>query len=847
MCGKEQGVPIAASVRETLEYPKVLARLARNCGYGPARERAEALEPATAVPTVRRMLAETEEARTLLAAMPEIGTGGARDIREAVRLAALGVTLNPAQLLDVRDTAVAARTLRRTLTRLPEGADRYPILLDHVGQLEDFASLETQITVAISPRGEVLDGASDELRRIRISIRSAQSRLMEYLNNFIRGPRAAALQEMLITEREGRFVVPVRAEARGQVPGVVHGSSASGQTLYVEPLEAVELNNRWRGLQMEEEREIERILQALTAAVGREADGLVRAVNGLAAIDFALAKARLAAEMQAVPPRLWTADMARRETAPESGAHRSLRLDLIRARHPLLSGNVVPIDVTLGEQFRVLVITGPNTGGKTVALKTVALLALMTQSGLHIPADDRSTMPVFEGIYADIGDEQSIEQSLSTFSSHMVRVIGALAAATEDSLVLLDELGAGTDPEEGAALARALIAALLDRGALVIATTHYSELKSYAYATPGVENGSVEFDVETLSPTYRLTVGVPGRSNALAIARRLGLDPSVIARAQEYVAPEQVQVDTLLEGIKAEREAAERARSRASRERAAAEQMQREAARTLYEAQQTKASARAEGLAEIEAELSALRGELRRLARDRDTVNVSRDWIKQASERALAAQGQLRDAASREAAAPRPKAPALSDGADNGPNRPLRSGDRVLVPAFGDSEGIITAVYPGPGEAEVQVGSFSLRQPLVALTPLSNREAARRATARGERPTAQSGQAGPSAQAAQPARRQAAVALPDAPTNVSLEVDLRGMRAMEVERVLDVALNDAALTGLPYLRIIHGKGTGALRQVVRDYLRNNPLIVGVETPPAEGGGDGVTIARLSEE
>ncbi len=615
------------------------------------------------------MLAETEEARALLAAMPEIGTGGARDIREAVRLAALGVTLNPAQLLDVRDTAVAARTLRRTLTRLPEGSDRYPILLDHVGQLEDFASLETQITRAISPRGEVLDGASDELRRIRISIRSAQSRLMEYLNNFIRGPRAAALQELIITEREGRFVVPVRAEARGQVPGVVHGSSASGQTLYVEPLEAVELNNRWRGLQMEEEREIERILQALTAAVGREADGLTRAVNGLAAIDFALAKARLAAEMQAIPPRLWTADMATRET-PE-GAHRSLRLDLIRARHPLLSGNVVPIDVTLGEQFRVLVITGPNTGGKTVALKTVALLALMTQSGLHIPADDRSTMPVFEGIYADIGDEQSIEQSLSTFSSHMVRVIGALAAATEDSLVLLDELGAGTDPEEGAALARALIAALLDRGALVIATTHYSELKSYAYATPGVENGSVEFDVETLSPTYRLTVGVPGRSNALAIARRLGLDPAVIARAQEYVAPEQVQVDTLLEGIKAEREAAERARSRASRERAAAEQMQREAARALYEAQQVKASARAEGLAEIEAELSDLRGELRRLARDRDTVNVTRDWIKQASERALAAQGQLRDAASREAAAPRPKAPAIIEAAGRWPEPSL--------------------------------------------------------------------------------------------------------------------------------------------------------------------------------
>ena len=824
-------MPIAASVRETLEYPKVLARLARNCGYAPARDRAEALEPATDVPTVRRMLAETEEARALLAAIPEIGTGGARDIREPVRLAALGVTLNTAQLLDIRDTAVAARTVRRTLIRLPEGAERFPILLDHAGQLEDFTSLDTQITSVISPRGDVLDSASDELRRIRISIRSAQGRLMEYLNGFIRGSRAAALQEPIITEREGRFVVPVRAELRGQVPGVVHGSSASGQTLYVEPLEAVELNNRWRTLQGEEEREIERILQLLTAEVAREADNLIRAVNGLAALDFALAKARLAAEMQATPPRLWTADMTPRET-PE-GAHRSLRLDLIRARHPLLTGTVVPINVSLGDQFRVLVITGPNTGGKTVALKTVALLAMMAQSGLHIPADEHSILPVFEGVYADIGDEQSIEQSLSTFSSHMVRVINALAAATEGSLVLLDELGAGTDPEEGAALARALIAALLDRGALVIATTHYSELKSYAYATPGVENGSVEFDVETLSPTYRLTVGVPGRSNALAIARRLGLDPAVIARAQEYVAPEQMQVDTLLEGIKAEREAAEHARSRASRDRAAAEQMQRDAARALYEAQQARAGARAEGLAEIEAELSELRGELRRLARERDTVSVTRDWIKQAQERALAAQGDLRDATGREASMPRPKAPAIANLPDDGPDRPLRAGDRVLVPAFGDSEGIITAVYPGPGEAEIQVGSFSLRQPLVALTRLSNREAARRATVRGERP-------------AQPMRRQAAIALPESPTNVSLDVDLRGMRAVEVERVLDSALNDATLTGLPYLRIIHGKGTGALRQVVRDYLRNNPLISSMETPPSEQGGDGVTIARLGE-
>jgi DNA mismatch repair protein MutS2 len=410
-----------------------------------------------------------------------------------------------------------------------------------------------------------------------------------------------------------------------------------------------------------------------------------------------------------------------------------LRLDLVAGRHPLLTGEVVPTDISLGDRFRILVITGPNTGGKTVALKTVALLAMMTQSGLHIPADEHTVMPVFESIFADIGDEQSIEQSLSTFSSHMTRVIATLRDVTPESLVLLDELGAGTDPEEGSALARALIATLLERGPLVIATTHYSELKSYAYMTPGVENGSVEFDVETLSPTYHLTVGVPGRSNALAIAQRLGLDPQVIERARHYVAPEVVQVDTLLEGIKGEREAAERARSRASRERAQAEQMKREAAKALYEAEKAKASARAEGLAQIEQELADLRADLRRLSRERDTVSVTRDWIKQAEQRALETQQRLKESVAQEAAAPRPAPPRIADLPAEGPDRPLRAGDRVLVPAFGDSEGLITVLYPASGEADVQVGSFTMRQPLADLTRLSNREAARRASLRGER------------------------------------------------------------------------------------------------------------------
>ena len=325
-------MPIAASILYTLEYPKVLARLARACDYSLARERAEALLPETAVPPVRRMLAETTEARALLASIPEIGVGGARDVREPVRLAALGVTLNPAQLLDIRDTAVASRTLRRTIIRLQDASQRFPVILDHAAALGDFTNLDATITAAISPRGDVLDSASDELRRIRIAVRTAQSRLMEYMNGFIRGARAAALQEPIITERVGRYVVPVRAEQKASVPGIVHDTSASGQTLFVEPMEAVEMNNRWRTLQIDEEREIERILQALTAFVAKEADALERAMDGLAAIDFALAKARLAAEMRANAPRLWTADDVPKQS-PE-GAHPTLRLDLDRGAPP---------------------------------------------------------------------------------------------------------------------------------------------------------------------------------------------------------------------------------------------------------------------------------------------------------------------------------------------------------------------------------------------------------------------------------------------------------------------------------------------------------------------------------
>ncbi|GIW04206.1 MAG: hypothetical protein KatS3mg059_0826 [Thermomicrobiales bacterium] len=458
-----------------------------------------------------------------------------------------GGRLQPLELLHVGSTVAAARVLRQAMFRLPEADQHYPLLLEFAEHLAVLPDLEAAIERSIGPRGEVLDTASDALARIRREVRVAQARLMDRLTSMVSGGRyASVLQDAIITTRDGRYVIPVKAEARAQVPGVVHDTSASGQTLFIEPLEVVELNNRWREAQLEEQREIERILDDLTARVGRHAHELRMSVEAIAAIDLAMAKARLAFSMHATRPVVW------RGRSEHPHGHPTHRIVLKRARHPLLDpATVVPIDVHLGETFRALVITGPNTGGKTVALKTVGLLSMMAQTGFYIPAGEGSVVSVFSAVFVDIGDEQSIAQNLSTFSSHMRNVIFMLRQVKPDSLVLLDELGAGTDPQEGSALARALLMRLLELGPLVIATTHYSEVKAFAYQTPGVENASVEFDLATLAPTYRLTIGVPGQSNALAIAQRLGMPREVLDRAASLLHPDAIRVEELLEDIRA--------------------------------------------------------------------------------------------------------------------------------------------------------------------------------------------------------------------------------------------------------------------------------------------------------
>jgi DNA mismatch repair protein MutS2 len=795
------------AVLRKLEFPEILDRLARQCRFDVAAGLARGLRPGIEVADVEGLLNLTGEAVDLLTNFPDVSIGGARDIRLLVERAAKGGRLQPAELLLVLDMVSAGRTLRRSFGRLPVAEQRFPVLLEIVDRIADAADLEADINRTVGPRGDVLDTASDALRRIRREVRVAHSRLMDRLNSLISSGRyATAIQDAIITTRDGRYVIPIKSEARAQVPGVVHDTSASGQTLFIEPLDVVELNNRWREQQLAEQHEIELILDIVSATIGATAASLSASVAAVAEVDLAMAKARLAFQQRATRPRLWTSEQG---TTSENG-HRRHRIALVRARHPLLDpAEVVPIDITLGDQFRVLLITGPNTGGKTVALKTVGLLQVMAQAGLFIPADDESTVSVFPSVFADIGDEQSIAQSLSTFSAHMRTVIWMLRHVSDDSLVLLDELGAGTDPQEGSALARSLISTLLDRNALVIATTHYSEVKAYAYATSGVENASVEFDLKTLAPTYRLMIGVPGRSNALAIARRLGMPRDIVEAASAYLDPDDLRADALLQDIRTRRDEIDAVMARARETEHEARQLRLLAARQLRDAEQVRREVHADSLAAAESELAEVRDTLKRLQRDRETVSATREHVEGRRKEVERAADVVRTF--RRERVVRPSAPAGGAQA-----HPIRPGDQVRIVALGQ-DGEVAAV--SDGQADVLLGSLKLRQPLDALQRLGR---------------------------VKPTQLERAIVKPAGPGFVPIEIDLRGQRVADIEGMLDRYVEDAYRSGLPWVRIIHGKGTGALRKVVGDLLRGHPAVARYELAPLEQGGDGATVATMRE-
>ncbi|CAN5723461.1 endonuclease MutS2 [soil metagenome] len=782
---------MATTILDVLEFTQIRKMLAEHCQFSLSIERAQDLGPTNRHDIVHYLLNVTSEAIELLESRPEFSVGGVKDIRDRVDRASIGATLSPSDLLEVLDTVAAARTLRRSFFRIEDRAERFPHISEFVGFVADLPGLEADLRRAISAHGEILDTASDELASIRRRLRTAQSRAAERIRRYTQSADYTdALQEPIVTSRGGRFVVPVRADRRSQLPGMVHDTSASGQTLFVEPAEMVELNNQVRELESAEQHEVERILRWLTSQVAAKEDELLTSLDGMAAIDLALAKARLASRLAATRPVISDSTDSERR-----------RIALNRARHPLLPRDeVVPLDILLGRDFRVLVITGPNTGGKTVALKTVGLLTLMAQAGLFIPADEGSELPVFDAIYADIGDEQSIEQSLSTFSSHIVRVIAALEGLSEQSLVLFDELGAGTDPEEGSALARAIISRLVESGCLAIATTHYSELKTYAYSTEQVENASVEFDVETLSPTFRLEIGVPGRSNALAIASRLGMPDEIVERSRSYIDPESEQADVLITEIRTRRREAEEAL-------AAAERSRQDAQDKLQEAEERRSRAELEALSEIERELADARDYIRNIRKLPEQVAPQ-----EFNETRSSAQEQLNRAGKEVRRAARERAPRQ----EAAPK--LQVGDTVELMALG-GEGEIVGFSEDGYDAEVQMGSFKIWQPTRDLKKIK---------------------------AAATQQRRNRVRTPAPSRSVDPELHLRGQRAGSIEMVVDSYLDDAYLSHMPFVRIVHGKGTGALREAVREVLGRHPLVKRYETPPANEGGDGVTIVYLKE-
>ena len=790
---------------EKLELPKVIELVAEHTSFAVSRELAFDMWPADDAAMARHLQRLTSEGRMLLDSRASFSAAGAQDIRDPVRRASLGAVLDPNELLDIATTLTVSRAVKGAISK---AGPAFSGLAQIVESITPFDELVLEIKRCIDPHGEVVDDASPILKRLRSESRLAHQRLVSRLEAILNSSKMKLMiQEPIVTVRDGRYVIPVKADFKGQFRGIVHDHSASGATIFVEPLATVDLNNRWRELQLQEEREVHRILKSLSNQISVGAEAIAESLAALAEIDLILAKARYSLEIEGTEPILVSNEEAR--------SRDGCVLDVKRARHPLLKGGVVPIDVYLGGEFLILVITGPNTGGKTVALKTIGLLAMMAQCGLHIPADEGSKVRVFRSVYADIGDEQSIEQSLSTFSSHMKNIIQVLKRADEDSLVLLDELGAGTDPAEGSALARSILSFLIRRRIPALATTHYSELKTYAHATEGIENASVEFDPETLAPTYRLAIGLPGRSNALSIAARLGVPREVIDEAQGFINPAEPRVDNLLQEIQRERDRAVLDRRAAESIRQGAEELERslreEKLRLLDERESilVKAREEAEGeIAEIRRKLRAAEDLIRNPVADR---RASMEGLREAIAEVSQAQRELEKKMVQ--AERSPEAPEYISDAS------FQAGDYVLVRSL-DQHGEVVSSLADRGEVEVSLGNFKVR--VKARDVIKTRGRPRAAGAHLIPPTT----------------------VPCRPSPPS-EIEVRGWRVEEVLPVLDQYIDDAYLAGMTSVRIIHGKGTGVLRQVVREQLARHPLVRSFVPAVVNEGGDGVTVAALA--
>ncbi len=779
-------------VLKTLEYDKIRAMVAERTQCCTGRELAEAMEPVFTNGEAASQMALTAEAEKLLIRTGRSPAEGFPDMRGCLKRAHAALYLSPGELLGVARCLKAIRLCKEAL----ESAEDCPLLGNLAQWLQAHRSIEEEIGRCIAGEEEISDGASPALLRIRRSMRIANDRVRERLGNMIRSATFQKyLQEPLVTIRNGRFVLPVKQEYRQNVPGLIHDQSGSGATLFIEPTAVVELGNEYKKLLGEEEEEIQRILSELTALCAPYSQDILEGLGILGQVDLAFAKARLGREMEGVQPEM-----------DQQGF-----LRIIKGRHPLIpKEQVVPIDVWLGEEFTTLIITGPNTGGKTVTLKTVGLFALMAQSGLFIPAQTGSRLPVFQAVYGDIGDEQSIEQSLSTFSSHMTNIVEILKQADAGSLVLLDELGAGTDPVEGAALAMSILEELHSRGCRTVATTHYSEIKAFALTRAGMENASMEFDVDRLCPTYRLFIGIPGKSNAFEISKRLGMEERLIEKAREYLKGEDVKFEDVISGAEAQRRRAEEERRLAAAERDATaklrEEMEKQRARLEGEREGLRAKAREdsrrlvnetrEEMEKLVAAIRAIPG-LDQRAADR-VIQRSRDALRK------------READLAEPLEKKPQDPGAAP-------KQVRPGETVRILSL-DQKATVLSPADAKGEVQVQAGIMKLTVKLKDLRLIQD--------------TA-------------PTKGVGKVQL-DTQRQGGLELDVRGKLVDEAILEVDRYIDNCLMSGLDQVSIIHGKGTGALRAGIQDYLKRDKRVKSYRMGAYGEGDAGVTVVTLKK-
>ena len=789
---------------ETLEYKKIIAQLKREMGSAASAKLADELTPLTSEKIIKEELRSTTEAVDLIVRKGPLPTGGLYDIREALLLAKKGGSLTMRQLLEVQNVLGISSEVVAFMhdDALPE--------LKYIGEMVDliveFTALEKEISRCILTEDEMADNASPKLKDIRRSIHQQNQAIKNKLSRIITSSsNKTYLQDAIVTMRDGRYVIPVKQEYRSFFPGMVHDQSKGGATLFIEPQGVVELNNKLRELEVEEQLEIARILAELSSRVAEHYREIRSNLELLTKLDFIMAKGKLSCKMHASEPKI-DADG---------------ELKLISARHPLIEyKKAVPVDIRIGGDYRTLIITGPNTGGKTVSLKTAGLLVMMAQSGLHIPASHASTLPIFGEVFADIGDEQSIEQSLSTFSSHMKNIVSIIDKASYDSLVLVDELGAGTDPTEGAALAIAILERFYDSGALTMATTHYNELKKYALATSGVENAAMEFDVETLTPTYRLLIGVPGKSNAFEISKKLGLSESVIERASEHIKHGDMEFENVISSIEDDKRKAVADRLDAESMRAEIE----ERLKKLEEKEKAISEKRADIIAEAKREARELLREtksavkdvqkdLRRLQKSGAHTNLNTGALEK-SRRKI---NEAEDLVSEKVVKQVNSEPVSAD--------TLKIGDRVKLLTIGQN-GTILSLPDEKGNLMINIGALKVKARLQDLMLINE--------GKDRKPQAKSSS-------------KYGSLLRSKSSSVSASINVMGKNLEDALADVEKYLDDVYMAGLDMVSIIHGRGGGILKDGIRQMLKRKKYVDSYGAASYNDGGEGVTIVRMKKK